>query len=224
MTEPLPELIAWLQERLRAPLPGRAAQARMAPQPRPGWDQNMQPPSPRHGGVLVLLYPHLDDTGQQAWHLPLILRATYPGVHSGQVSFPGGGQDPSDPDLTATALREAYEEIGVPPQDVQVLGRLSDLYILPSNFMVHPTVGWVSHRPNFRIDPYEVAQLLETPLAALRDPINRHEEEWQLRDRRARVPFFHIHGQTIWGATAMILSEFLALLEEHDGPPTLHAT
>jgi 8-oxo-dGTP pyrophosphatase MutT (NUDIX family) len=197
-----------LAQILHEPLPGREAHQIMAPLPRPGWEADFQPPAPpRQGGVLVLFYPHL-----QELHLPLILRPTYDGVHSGQVGFPGGGQDTLDPDLTATALREAYEEIGVEPSSVQILGQLSKLYIAPSNYEVTPTVGWVPERPHFRTDPYEVAQLLEAPLSALLDPANRHEEEWQLRDRKARVPFFSVCEQTIWGATAMILSELLALV------------
>jgi 8-oxo-dGTP pyrophosphatase MutT (NUDIX family) len=203
-----PLFIDCLAQILHEPLPGREAHKIMAPLPRPGWEADFQPPSPpRQGGVLVLFYPHL-----QTFYLPLILRPTYDGVHSGQVGFPGGGEDPLDVNLSATALREAYEEIGVEPSAVEILGQLSKLYIAPSNYEVTPTVGWVPARPHFRTDPYEVAQLLEAPISALLDPTNRHEEEWQLRDRRARVPFFDVCEQTIWGATAMILSELLALV------------
>ncbi|MEZ4638392.1 MAG: CoA pyrophosphatase [Caldilineaceae bacterium] len=194
---------------MRKPLPGRAAQGRMAPRPRPGWEADYTPPSPpRQGGVLVLFYPH-----QNQIHLPLILRPTYNGVHSGQVGFPGGGREATDSDITATALRESYEEIGIAPQDVQVMGRLSKLYIRPSNYEVTPTVGWIDYRPAFRTDPHEVASLLEVPLPDLQDPCNCTEEEWQLRDRRAQVPFFRVSGQVVWGATAMILSEMLTLID-----------
>lgn len=180
----------------------------MAPLPRPGWEVDFQPETPpRQGGVLALFYPQADQL-----YLPLILRPTYNGVHSGQVSFPGGGQEAIDADISATALREAYEEIGVEPAQVQILGRLSKLYIRPSNYEVTPTVGWVEERPDFRTDPYEVARLLEVRLADLQNPHNRHQEEWQLRDRKANVPFFSVCGQTIWGATAMILSELLVVI------------
>lgn len=198
-----------LTAELTKPLPGREAHGRMAPKPRPGWEADFQPPSPpRQGGVLVLFYPH-----QGQLYIPLILRPTYNGVHSGQVGFPGGGREIDDRDITATALREAYEEIGVDPQDVQVLGLLSKLYIRPSNYEVTPTVGWVSRRPDFRTDPREVARLLEVPLSDLQDPCNCLEEEWQLRDRRAQVPFFRLAGQNVWGATAMMLSELLTVLD-----------
>lgn len=191
------------------PLPGRAAQGRMAPRPRLGWEAEFVPPTPpRQGGVLVLFYPH-----QNQLYLPLILRPTYNGVHSGQVGFPGGGREATDHDLTATALRESYEEIGVDPGDIQVLGQLTKLYIVPSNYEVTPTVGWIPYRPDFRTDPHEVASLLEVPLRDLRDPCNSTEEEWQLRDRRAMVPFFRLSGQVVWGATAMILSELLTVID-----------
>jgi len=117
-----------------------------------------------------------------------------------------------DAHVTATALREAYEEVGAPPDQVRVLGRLTTLYVVPSNYVVVPVVGWIDHRPAFRTDPYEVARLLEVPLALLLDPANRREDEWQLRNRRALVPYFSLDGQTVWGATAMILSELLAVV------------
>ena len=201
------DFIARLRRRLAQPLPGYDAHQRMSPVPRTGSEPGYVPPTPpRRGGVLVLFYPH-----NGALHLPLILRPTYDGVHSGQVGFPGGGHEALDADLTATALREAYEEVGIPAGAVEILGALSKLYIQPSNYEVYPTVGWMAERPPFRIDPYEVALLLEVPLAEFQNPANRYEEMWNLRGRQVRVPYFHIQGQTIWGATAMILSELMAL-------------
>lgn len=197
-----------LRNDLAGPLPGRAAQFYMAPQPRPSGSFPYEQPRPdtRRGGVLVLLYPY-----QDMLYLPLILRPTYNGVHSGQVGFPGGGYEEGDGDLIQTALREAYEEIGVAADQIEVLGPLSPLYIFASNYLVHPTVAWVPGRPSFKTDPYEVALMLEVPLRDLRDPSNRRVEVWQLRDRTADVPFFAVQEQKIWGATAMILSELLAL-------------
>lgn len=193
---------------LQQPLPGRAAQLRMAPLPRPisesPYDEVRD--DARRSGVLVLLYPRYDQL-----HLPLILRSTYNGVHSGQVSFPGGRFEEGDADLTATALREAYEEIGVAADQLKVLGQLSSLYIFPSNSLVHPTVAWTPQAPAFKIDPYEVAQLLEVPLLDLLNPDHLHHEVWELRGRAVDVPFYAIQGQKIWGATAMMLSELLVL-------------
>jgi len=196
-----------LQRDLQEKLPGRAAQYQMAPRPRHGdLPYDAAPATARRSGVLILFYPY-----QDAVYLPLILRPTYNGVHSGQVGFPGGGQESQDADLIETALREAYEEIGVPPTSVTVLGQLSPLYVFASNNLVHPTVAWIDERPSFQPDPREVALLLETPLADLLNLANRRLETWQLRDRTAEVPFFYLQEQTIWGATAMILSELLAL-------------
>ncbi len=208
MNDSLEGFFDCLQRKLAAPLPGRPAQALMAPLPRPGWHPDDRPDEPaRQSGVLVLLY-----SIRGRLHVPLILRPTYDGTHSGQVAFPGGGSEEGDGDLTETALRETHEELGVVPQNVEVLGTLTDLYIRPSNYEVYPTVGRLNAKPVFRPDPSEVAQLLEVPLATLLDPAHRRREAWQLADRSALVPFFAIQDQTIWGATAMILSELLAVV------------
>lgn len=192
---------------LAHPLPGREAQYRMAPRPRAGAEFNDAPRADaRRGGVLALFYPHEDTV-----YLPLILRPTYPGVHSGQVGFPGGGAEEMDADLTATALRETYEEIGVHPSQIIVLGLLTPLYVFASNYIVQPAVAWTDYRPDFRHDPFEVAQLLEVSLHTLLDPANRRTELRNLRGRPIEVPYFAVAGQTVWGATAMMLSELLEL-------------
>ena len=207
MIEPHERFLHQLRLDLGQPLPGSEAQVRMAPRPRgePEWYDKTRADA-RRGGVLALFYPH---QGQIC--VPLILRPTYSGVHSGQVGFPGGGYDETDGDLTTTALREAYEEVGVRPSQVTVLGLLTPLYVYASNYLVHPTVGWCDERPEFHTDPYEVALLIEVPLRTLLDPANRRVETWTLRGRQVEVPYFAIAGQTVWGATAMMLSELLAL-------------
>lgn len=199
--------IAQLQQDLTAPLPGRDAQWGMAPRPRRGAGRDTEPAADaRQGGVLMLFYPHDGDV----W-LPLILRPTYRGVHSGQVGLPGGGYEEIDNDITTTALREAYEEIGVAPSQVRVLGHLSSLWVSASNYVVHPCVGWTDCRPQFHPDPYEVEKVIETPVRDLLDPQNRHEEEWELRNHRVMVPYFLVGGEIVWGATAMMLNEMLTL-------------
>ena len=201
------QLIEQIAQDLQGTLPGRTAQYRMAPQPRSGGGPDDPiPANARQGGVLVLFYPL---EGQP--YLPLILRPTYDGVHSGQVGFPGGGQESGDPDIVATALREAQEEIGIALGPITVLGQLSPLYVFASNYLVHPTVAWMAQPPQFHIDQREVAALIEMPLTALLDPANYRREHWELRGRTVDVPFFHIQEYTIWGATAMMLSELLAL-------------
>jgi 8-oxo-dGTP pyrophosphatase MutT (NUDIX family) len=200
-------LRANLRADLAASLPGRDAQYKMMPRPRSGFTFRGEPgEDARLGGVLALIYPH-----DHRAHIALILRPTYAGVHSGQVAFPGGGKEPEDADLTATALREAYEETGIDPAQVEVLGHLTPLFVVASNYLVLPSVGWSDHRPNFHPDPYEVAQIVEAPLADLLDPACLRVEDWQLRGHTVEVPFYAVAGQRIWGATAMMLSELLSL-------------
>ena len=127
------------------------------------------------------------------------------------MSLPGGRQEPGDADPTATALREAQEEIGVAPTTVAVIGSLSTLYIAPSNSLVLPVVGCTDARPAFVTDPYEVAQLIEAPLRDFLNPANYRTETWEFPNRQASVPIFGVQNQVIWGATAMILGELLAL-------------
>lgn len=207
MSELFLPFIEQLAHDLQGTLPGRSAQYRMAPQPRTGGGPDDPIPAhARQGGVLVLFYPRI---GQP--YLPLILRPTYEGVHSGQVGFPGGGQESNDPDIVATALREAQEEIGITLEPISVLGQLTPLYVFASNYLVYPTVAWMAQPPQFQIDQREVAALIEMPLSALLDPANYRRERWELRGRAVDVPFFHIQNYTIWGATAMMLSELLAL-------------
>jgi 8-oxo-dGTP pyrophosphatase MutT (NUDIX family) len=215
MNNPFDLFLRRMRFDLRQPLPGQAAQLQMAPYPRPiDKAADDQPrPDTRRGGVLVLFYPQ-----HERVFLPFILRPTYNGVHSGQVGFPGGGHEAVDQDLTATALREAYEEIGVLAEEVIVLGHLSPLYVFASNYLVFPTVAWTHQRPDFHIDPYEVAQLLEVPIHELLDEQNRRTEIWQLRGRVANVPFYAIQGQKIWGATAMMLGELLAIPAVRQAP------
>jgi len=211
MTERYEPFLRQLRHDLTQPLPGRDAQWRMAPRPRPGARHRDQPDANcRQGGVLMLLYPW-----QSQVYLSLILRPNYSGVHSGQIGLPGGGQEEMDEDLTATALREAYEEVGVHPSAVAVFGLLTKLYVSASNYLVQPVVGWTDYRPNFRCDPYEVAKLIESPLADFLDPQIFHEEVWELRKHPVTVPYFDIQGQIVWGATAMMLSELLALPAVH---------
>ena len=218
MSELFEPFLRQIRHDLAGPLPGKTAQYRMAPQMRLGDAESYESPraDARSGGVLALFYPEGD-----CLNLPLILRPTYIGVHSGQVGFPGGGFDPLDSDLTATALREAYEEIGVHPSEVTVLGHLTRLYVFAANYLVLPTVAWADYRPDFRPDPYEVAQLIETPLLDLLNESNRRSEPWDLRGSLSEVPFFAIQGHTIWGATAMMLSELLALPAMRVAPGSL---
>lgn len=154
-------------------------------------------------GVLILIYP---DKGKI--HTPCILRPKYDGVHGGQVSFPGGKAEPGDRDIVETALREASEEIGVDPTMVKVIGKLTDLYIPPSNFLVTPVVGYSLSRPVFSIDPFEVEKLLEIDLLnLLYEPVIEQLKIVTRDGLEIEAPAYMMDGNVIWGATAMIISE-----------------
>ncbi|MCB8943582.1 MAG: CoA pyrophosphatase [Ardenticatenaceae bacterium] len=194
---------------------GRSAQLKMAPILR----QNIRPPEspgqPRIGSVLILLYCQLDEL-----HLVLTRRRDDMRSHAGQISFPGGKREPNEA-LPATALRETHEEIGVPAHQLTILGQLTPLYIMPSDFEVYPFVAWHVNgkRPSFHPATTEVAEIIEAPLSQMLDPATRREEMWQLRGHDLLVPFFHIGPHKVWGATAMMMSEFLERIRTVNGNP-----
>jgi len=187
--------------------PGLNAQLKMTPRPRPGhlrYDE--VDVSCTRAGVLVLLYPWNDSL-----HLVLTRRTEQMRHHQAQISFPGGRQE-SGEDLIQTALRETKEELGIQPDSFRLLGTLTPLYIPPSNTCIHPVVATLLQRPEFVRSPKEVDEVIEMPLAHLRDPINIHEEIWTIKGIPVRVPFYLFKGNKIWGATAMVLAELLELL------------
>ena len=205
--------IAQLKERLKEVLPGVEAHAHMAPLHR--MEERLKPAAlknARQGAVLLLLYPH-----EHRLYLPLMQRPEYDGHHSGQISFPGGKREPEDADKIQTALREAREEMGILPEEVELLGTLSELFIPPSNYLVLPVVGWVKERPRFVPDPVEVVNIIETPLDLLLDSKTiQHTYQNLASGMRVKIPYFNVEEQVVWGATAMILSEFLAVVRELD--------
>jgi 8-oxo-dGTP pyrophosphatase MutT (NUDIX family) len=197
-----------IESGLRAPLPGIPAQLRMAPVPRPGQKPYYEVEGTSlKAGVLVLLYE-----GEDGLCLLLTRRTERVLHHRGQISFPGGEQHPGE-SIEATALRETEEELGLDLGAMRILGRLTPLYIPPSNFCIYPTVGFLPGKPTFRPQPDEVAEVIEVPVCHLADPENRRRESWTIDDRTVNVPFYEFQGRQIWGATAMVLAEFLALLE-----------
>lgn len=168
-------------------------------------------PTARKSAVLALIYPKQDEA-----HIALMLRNTYNGTHSGQVSFPGGKREPSDKNLVETALREAREELNIHPNDVQVIGELSKIYIPPSRFLVSPFLGFAKLRPDFRRDPHEVAQLIEAPLRLILGEAEIKEKPIYLEVAKTEimVKYFDILGHTVWGATAMMLKEISELIQK----------
>lgn len=201
-----------LRQRLRKPLPGLAAQMQMAPRPRTLLDPLVTPEELRQAAALLLVYEQDGD-----WHIPLTVRGSALRQHTGQVSLPGGRIDPGEtPELAA--LREAYEEIGLMPDVVDVLGALTPLPIAVSGHLLHPVVGFASHRPQFVLAEHEVARLLEVPLSQLQPGLVRWERRLRSHPplESMDVPFFPVDDVQVWGATAMVLAEFMALTSELD--------
>lgn len=208
---PLSPNIETIQKALARPLPGLAAIIRMIPSDRrANLDKYLNPPECRRAAALLLLYPHNGE-----WYFPLTRRTDSVETHKGQISLPGGAREGNE-SLQETALREAQEEVGADPAQIQVLGALSWIYIPPSNFCLHPFVGYTPRRPAFQTFAGEVAELIEAPLADLLDPTNAREEDWPFQGQTRRVPFYQIGPHKVWGATAMILAEFAAVLSRLD--------
>ena len=201
-------IIERLTERLQAPLPGWEAQQRMATEMHRQY--RLKPkPNARRAAVLMLLYPH-----EQFTYLPLIVRPTYEGVHSGQVALPGGKVEEVDRTLIDTARRETAEEIGVLVEEKQVLGSLSELYIPPSNIIVTPVVAFTSARLTYRLQPSEVAAVLDIRLSDLIDKAHqRTVRVSSFGGYTFDAPSYVVNERVIWGATAMMLSELLWVLE-----------
>jgi 8-oxo-dGTP pyrophosphatase MutT (NUDIX family) len=183
----------------------RSAQRLMSPRPRVTRRPATRGGSPRYGGVLLLLFPSEKAAGELSF--VLTRRSDTVADHKGQVSLPGGACEPGET-YEETALREAKEELAVQPTAVNVIGHLTLLYIFPSDFEVCPVVAYAPRRPPFKPNPEEVAEVLEMPLSALLDETIKVVETWNIRGVDRDVPFYHFNGHTIWGATAMILSEF----------------
>jgi 8-oxo-dGTP pyrophosphatase MutT (NUDIX family) len=199
-----------LEKILNLPLPGRIGQEKMAPFP---VDENRFPiqieKGYRKGAVLILFYPDKDLT----W-VPFIKRPIYDGVHSGQISFPGGKWDQGDSDLKETALREAEEEIGINSNKIELLGSLTNLYIPPSNFLVSPFIGFTPEKPEFVPDPFEVDRIISIPVHQLvHQSIRKIGKVRSGNGMKLNAPYFEIDKEVVWGATAMILGELLYLWE-----------
>lgn len=204
-----------LKHALSGALPGWEAQRKMINFSRPrAEDVETIDPGANRGAVLILIYPK---DGED--HVVLILRNTYDGVHSGQVGLPGGKVEKSDRDLMATALREAHEEVGILPAEVEILGGLSPVYIPPSRFLVYPYVGISEKRPDFQRDPTEVAKIIEAPVEKFLDPAYRKEKTIFVNSEKTElaIKYFDIQDQVVWGATAMIMSEFSEIVKNTRG-------
>lgn len=143
----------------------------------------------------------------------LIKRAVYNGVHSGQIGFPGGKVEDTDPSIIATALREAEEEVGINPESVEILGLLTSLYIPVSNMLVQPVIGLLKAHPATHLNLQEVEYTINAPLSHLKDPDNRSVKTLNVHGNPLSAPYFRVGDEQVWGATAMIISEFIELYD-----------
>ncbi len=162
----------------------------------------------RRAAVLLPLHPT-----PHGWHLIFTRRTEDVPTHKGQISFPGGRVEPADPDLATTALRETHEELGVPPHQVQLIGRLDDVQTRVSRYVVSPFVGLLPSDPPLQPNPAEIADVFSVPLADLLDPAIHHVEWWEYAGRPVPLHFYTWRGTTIWGLTGAILADFLRRLQ-----------
>ena len=200
--------IEQLQTNYHRGLPGKMGQYPLKPYV--GIDKKMDFPvskNARKGAVLALLYPV-----QEIPHLALMQRPIYEGIHGGQISFPGGKIEVFDKSPLMAALRETHEEVGVMPDLVNVVGPITEVFVVASNFLVYPFLGYAEERPNFVIDKREVESLIEVPFHTFFNPSIIKEKN--IRSKAGfdlKAPYFDIDGRVLWGATAMMISEIVEL-------------
>ena len=206
------ELTRFLEKRVQKPMPGDQAHNKMKPTMADGAPLRLKHPAPpKKGGVLILLY---EANGKV--HFPLIQRPTYEGIHSGQMALPGGKFEKGDEDQYETALREANEEIGVLDKDIQVIGSLSEFFVAASNYMVLPVIGKIDYKPSFSPEPREVDDIITPTLDRLIATDSVKEKEMVVRNGLQMIcPYYDLEGRTVWGATAMMLSEFVEIVKEY---------
>jgi len=198
-----------LQSKLSEPLPGEDAHLKMASNVRLGelkFNSSKKPA--RLSSVLILLY-----LNNNKIYTSFILRPKYDGVHSGQVAFPGGRQEKEDKSIIHTALREAKEEVNIEQSKITVLGTLSDLFIPPSNYLVTPVLAFSDCPPDFIPQESEVEKIIEANISFLFDETLVKRKTLIVRNTKIDAPYYKVNEQTIWGATAMILSELKEVIK-----------
>ena len=197
---------------LQKPLPGIESQLKLAPYARAtrkmAQDIDVEP---KLSAVLALLFPKNNEP-----HVLLTLRNSYNGVHSKQISFPGGKREEFDNSFEQTALRETEEEVGISPESIQVIGQLTEVHIPPSRFLVHPFVGTCSAHPLYRPDSTEVSEIIECPISQLLDDSIIKEKEIFVTTTQLKMKtkYFDVNGHVVWGATAIMLSELKDIIKQ----------
>ncbi|PNW26558.1 NUDIX hydrolase [Formosa algae] len=195
------------------PLPAEASQFKMSPPFREDLLEanKIKMKTARKAAVMALFYPN----NLQQTHLVLILRNTYKGVHSAQIGFPGGKLEPEDGSLKTAAIRETFEEVGVPERDINVWRKITNIYIPPSHFVVQPFIGIAEKTPIFLKQDTEVDAIIEVPLVEFLSEKNVVTKRVTTSyAQEIDVPAFVFQGHVVWGATAMMLSEVKDILKQ----------
>lgn len=204
----------YLHDALKSKLPDGEAHRKMLPAGRRLKLSDHERSSVKLSSVLVLLFPE----GEKLY-VCLMKRPNTMKHHPGQISFPGGKVEKEDTSAEMTALREAREEVGIDPGSVEILGKLSDLYVEVSRFSIQPFLAWTNKKPDFRINSEEVEALILFPLSDFVACETISETPVQTLSGVLQVRYYPYNGEIIWGATAMILSELIEILKKHKGNP-----
>ena len=201
------QLIAKISDNIDKQLPGFSAHKKLQPYLASAKSINIPAnPFAKKSAVMVLLFPK-----DEKINVIYIERPANTGVHSKQISFPGGGREKNDKNYIQTAIRETYEEIGIESSKIHIVGKLSKLYVAASNYLIQPIVGYINEQPQYITSRAEVENIIEMPLDFL---ITSEIKEKPIRSSLGvtlQAPYYDIHGKTLWGATAMITSELVDL-------------
>ncbi len=204
------ELIHEIFEAFNHPLPGYEAHLELAPY-RKKVELNIEKNKPKIASTLLLVYPNNNEI-----YFCLIERQTYQGTHSNQISFPGGKNELGET-IKNTALRECNEEIGVPIEDINIIGELTQVYVPPSNFLIHPFIGYCDFKPDFKPDKREVKSIIEIKMEDLfrKEVIKSKKMSFEEKENKFEVdvPYLDLNNKIVWGATSVILNEFRTMLK-----------
>ena len=194
---------------LKEPLPGKQAHISMLPEGRDLTDSDTNH-SINKSAVLILIYPEGDEL-----YFCLTKRNSMLKHHPGQISFPGGRCENHETDPWVTSLRETKEEIGVPQNQIKLIGKLSEVFVKVSNFIIYPYIGFSSEKPDFKVNHNEVEALIVLPLMSILSDNNRTTRMINTSLGPMNVPCYHISDNIIWGATSMMIAELEAILKQY---------
>lgn len=202
-----------LKQKFQLPLPGLASHLKMAPKHRVQdlVNNNDDAGNAKKSAVMILFFHEADKL-----KMIVIRRSSYVGVHSGQIAFPGGRFEVEDIDVQTTALREIEEEIGISRDDIEIVGRLSDIYVPPSNFMISVFAGYLKEKPSYKMQEREVDEVIEIPVCEFFNPEVIKQKDFYVNSIKAAssAPYFDVSNAEIWGASAMVISELVDILKQ----------